>query len=97
MARVEKEGFSYKLGFEPGNHPYPRGVDFYKRETYFAEFPSIDIRHGRNLTASRWSQDQFRNKSNLHAWTMAEEVPGWGKVKGEGIKNILNRVHKGAM
>lgn len=90
VARVEKEGFTLRLGYEPGNHPYPRGVDLYTRATYFAKYPSIDIRHGKNLTPSRWSQDQFRNKSNLHAWTeksMHDKLPGWGTVE-DALKKI---------
>jgi len=84
VERVEKEGFTLRLGYEPGNHPYPRGVDFYTRATYFAKCPSIDIRHGKNLTPSRWSKEQFRNKRNLYAWTeksMHDDLPGWGKVE----------------
>jgi glycosyltransferase involved in cell wall biosynthesis len=80
--RVQKEGFTYRLGFEPGNHPFPRGVDHYGSEAYLAKFPSIDIRHGKNLTASRWTKEEFRNKKNLYAWTEADEVPGWGKTRG---------------
>jgi len=82
VSRVEKEGFTLKLGYEPGNHPYPRGVDYYKREPWLAEYPSIDIRHRKNLTPSRWSQDQFRNKSNLGDWKFSDEIPEWGLVKG---------------
>ena len=91
VARVEKEGFSYRLGFEPGNHPYPRGVDLYQREAWFASFPSLDIRHGKNLTASRWSKDEFRNKKNLHAWKEADVVPFWGLIKGR-VKEVLGSV-----
>lgn len=94
VARVEKEGFSYRLGFEPGNHPFPRGVDYYQREAYFSPFPCIDIRHGKNLTVSRWSKDEFRNKRNLHGWKEADEVPGWGITKGR-VKEILDSVAKG--
>jgi group I intron endonuclease len=83
VERVEKEGFSYRLGFEPGNHPYPRGVDFYTRESYFSEYPNIDIRHTNNLTKSRWTKEEFRNKKNLWAWTEGDSVPGWSWEKGK--------------
>lgn len=92
VKRVEEEGFSLKLGYEPGNHPYPRGVDHYRRESWMAPFPSIDIRHSKNLTPSRWSQDQFRNKGNLRDWQFSDEIPGWGLVKGrffEFLKEAL--------
>lgn len=91
VKRVEEEGFTLKLGYEPGNHPYPRGVDNHTRETYFAEFPSLDLRHDKNLTPSRWKQDQFRNKSNLYAWQESDSIPGWGTVRGH-IKNIVESI-----
>lgn len=91
VERVEKEGFTYKLGFEPGNHPYPRGVDYYTRETWFSEFPNIDLRHDKNLTASRWTKDGFRNKSNLWAWTESDSVPYWGRTEGR-MSEFLNNL-----
>jgi hypothetical protein len=47
-----------------------------------SEEPNIDIRHGRNLTATRWSKSQFRNQRYTKGWTEAGEVPGWGITKG---------------
>lgn len=91
VERVEKEGFSYRLGFEPGNHPYPRGVDNYTSEAWMAPFPSIDIRHEKNLTITRWTKDGFRNKKNLYAWKEADEVPGWGRTKGR-FQEIMNAI-----
>jgi hypothetical protein len=91
VARVEKEGFTLRLGYEPGNHPYPRGVDMYKRETYFAKYPSLDIRHGKNLTPTRWSKDQFRNKGNLYAWKESDRIDGWGIVK-DRFQEILDAI-----
>lgn len=92
VERVEKEGFTLRLGFEPGNHKFPRGVDYYGREAYFSEFPCIDIRHSNNLTWSRWRKDQFRNQKNLYAWKEADEVPGWGIVKGR-FQEILQEIN----
>jgi len=88
VKRVEKEGFTYSLGFEPGNHPYPRGVDFYGREAWWSEYPNIDLRGNWNLTATRWTKDGFRNKKNLYAWTETEEVPYWGKTK-DNMEQLL--------
>ena len=51
-------------------------------ELWNSEFPNLDIRHDKNLTANRWSQDKFRDKNSCLGWTMADEVPGWGKTKG---------------
>lgn len=82
VERVEKEGFTRRMGFEPGGHRFPRGVDNYGREAYWSEFPCIDIRHENNLVWSRWKKDQFRNQKTLYAWTEAEEIPSWGKTGG---------------
>jgi glycosyltransferase involved in cell wall biosynthesis len=81
VARVEESGYDRNMGFEAGTHSFPRGVDNYKAEKYFSEIPNIDIRHGTNLTRSRWRQDQFRNQKSCLGWTMADEVPGWGRTK----------------
>jgi len=43
--------------------------------------PNVDIRHGENLTASRWSQDAFRDKTTCQHWQEADAVPGWGMTK----------------
>lgn len=83
IERVEKEGrYDRHIGFEPGCHSFPRGIDNYKAESWMSEIPNIDIRHGQNLTPSRWSRDQFRNQKYCQGWTLSNEVPGWGKTLG---------------
>ena len=88
VAKVEKEGFTRRFGFEPGSHKPPRGCDYYGREGWMAEYPSLDIRHDRNLTPNRWRKDQFRNKRYIKTWTEKKvwELPGWDK---EQIKELL--------
>jgi len=81
VERVEKEGFTRYMGFEPGTHTYPRGIDDYKAESYFSEHPNIDIRHSNNLTASRFKKEQYRDQNSIKGWTLADEVPFWGKTK----------------
>ena len=82
VERVEKEGFSRRMGFEPGCHHLPNGVDDYNTGTWFSEFPNVDIRHGSNLTWSRFKPEQYRSKNSIRGWTLADEVPFWGKTKG---------------
>jgi glycosyltransferase involved in cell wall biosynthesis len=92
VERVEREGFTRKVGFEPGTHNRPERVDDYKAAHWMSEFPNIDLRHSHNLTQSRWSQDQFRNKKFCQGWKMADEVPGWGRTKGrmqEFLKEVV--------
>lgn len=81
VERVEQEGYSTRMGFEPGTHHRPERVDNYEAEGRMSKFPNIDIRHGKNLTPSRWSQDQFRNKNSCLGWIKSDEIPGWGKTK----------------
>jgi hypothetical protein len=91
VALVEEHGFSRKMGFEPGTHGRRERVDDLKSEAWMSPVPNIDIRHGHNLTASRWRQDQFRDKRNCQGWTEADEVPGWGRTKGR-FAEILREV-----
>src|SRR3990172_4484332 len=44
-------------GFEPGTHGRAARVDDHKAEGWRSSVPIIDIRHGQNLTPSRWRQD----------------------------------------
>jgi hypothetical protein len=78
---VEKNGYSPKMGFEPGTHGRAERVDDYKAVSRESEFPNIDIRHNQNLTPNRWEKDQFRNQKYTKGWTEAKELPYWGKAK----------------
>lgn len=79
VRRIDKDGFNMKMGFEPGANSRKERIDDYKAEFYKSALPCLDIRHGTNLTASRWSQDQFRNKNSCKGWkeTTLSEIPGW--------------------
>ena len=82
VARVEREGFTRSMGFEPGTHRTPRGIDDNPSGEWYSAVPNIDVRHGHNLTPSRWRQDQFRNPRSCRGWIEAGEVPGWGVTAG---------------
>jgi hypothetical protein len=82
VARVEKEGFTRRMGFEPGTHRFPRGVDDYRSERYMSGFPNIDVRHASNLTANRFKKEQYRSQRSIKGWKMCDDVPGWGRTKG---------------
>jgi hypothetical protein len=79
---VEANGYSRRMGYEPGTHGRADRVDDYKCDTWMSEGPNIDLRHEHNLTPSRWRKDQFRNQRYTRGWTEADEVPGWGRTKG---------------
>lgn len=37
-------------------------------ENYMSAFPNLDIRHNKNLTRSKWSPEEFRNKRYARGW-----------------------------
>lgn len=83
VAMVKAFGFSRRMGFEPGTRQIRHGgVDDLQAETWMSESPNIDIRHGENLTPSRWKKEQFRNQRYTEGWTESDSVPGWGVTKG---------------
>lgn len=77
VRRVEAEGFSRAMGFEPGSHRRAARVDDVPSEVWRSTLPNIDVRHGQNLTPSRWSRDQFRDQRNCQGWQEADHVSGW--------------------
>jgi hypothetical protein len=64
-------------GFEPGTHHRAVAVDNLGFEYWSSEVPIIDVRHNGNLTANRWSIDQFRRKPKM--WVESDTIPYWGK------------------
>lgn len=90
---VERDGFTRRMGFEPGTHGRKERVDDFKAKSWTSFVPNIDIRHQYNLTPSRFSQDKFRNKKYCRGWTMANEIPGWGRTKGRFEEFLRGIVH----
>jgi glycosyltransferase involved in cell wall biosynthesis len=76
---VKKHGFSRKMGFEPGSHGRKERVDDHPSDVFRSEYPNIDIRHQKNLTPSRWRQDQFRDQRNCRGWQESNihHIEGW--------------------
>jgi len=94
VAMVEANGFTRRMGYEPGTHGRAERVDDLKSDTWLSELPNIDIRHGKNLTRSRWRKEEFRNQRFTKGWTMADEVPGWGQTLGR-FSEILSEIANG--
>lgn len=82
VRRIEAHGFSRAMGFEPGSHGRKERIDDVKSAEWRSEYPNVDIRHDKNLTASRWNPSQFRDKRNCQGWTESDSIPGWGKTEG---------------
>lgn len=71
IKEIERKGFD--RSYEPG------GRNPIHYENWRSEYPNIDIRHGNNLTKSKWSQDDFRDKSTCVNWqeSTVGNIPGW--------------------
>ena len=83
VERVKRDGFSRKMGFEPGSHHRAERVDDHGAEDWRSAVPNVDIRHDKNLTGSRWTKEEFRSQRNCQGWTEGDSVPGWpGQTKG---------------
>ena len=74
VKRIEATGFNMRMGFEPGCNRRHERIDEYKAESYHAKAPSLDIRHDKNLTRSRWSKEQFRDQRNCQGWKEVKDV-----------------------
>jgi hypothetical protein len=91
MARIAQDGkFDRRMGYEPGCHAYPRGVDHYKAYYWMSEYPNLDIRHDKNITKSKWSLDDFRDKSTSRGWRYVQYVPYWGNP--DRIQELINEL-----
>lgn len=79
VKRIEKDGFNMKMGFEPGCNRRSERIDDYKADIWRSKYPCLDIRHGVNLTRSRWSRTEFRNQDSCKGWTEMNAwlIDGW--------------------
>lgn len=66
----------FDRSYEPG------GRDTSKYIQWRSEYPNIDVRHDNNLTKSKWSPDDFRDKSTCVNWqeTTIDKIPGWDSL-----------------
>lgn len=92
VRRVEAEGFSRKMGFEPGSHRRPERVDDVPSDVWRSPVPNVDIRHTTNLTQSRWSTAEFRDQRNCRGWQESDRVPGWPGVTKGRFWDWLNEI-----
>ena len=75
LLEVEKNGYSNKMGYEPG------GRNSNLTSSWKSEYPNVDIRHGHNVSKDKWSLKDFRDKSTHKNFMTSDEIPGWGKTK----------------
>ena len=74
VRRIEKGGFTMRMGFEPGCNRRSERIDDVKAESYYAKEPSLDIRHDTNLTRSRWSKSEFRSQRSCQGWKEVKDI-----------------------
>lgn len=82
VAHIEQHGWERNIGYEPGTNARSRAFEAHQSETWMAARPNVDIRHGHNLTASKWAIRDFRNKANAIDWREADAIPYWGRTRG---------------
>lgn len=80
---VEKNGYTMQMGFEPGTHNRKERVDDLTSGSWKSEFPNIDIRHGGNLSPTKWKKEEFRNQKFTEGWTESDinHIPGWENLR----------------
>jgi glycosyltransferase involved in cell wall biosynthesis len=79
VRKVEKEGYNYHMGFEPGTKGINSGgFDNLKSGAWRSNQPNVDIRHSNNLTRNRWTKDLFHSQKNCRNWLEQDNIPGWG-------------------
>lgn len=85
----KNDGYSRHMGFEPGTHRYPRGVDEYEVASYESLYPNLDIRHDKNLTPSKWKPEDFRDPKYAEGWRECAlrdgTIKGWEDFLKEGL------------
>lgn len=94
--RIEQVGrYERGMGYEPGCHVYPKGVDYNTAERWMSAWPNVDIRHPKTQTKTRWSTEEFRNKNTCLGWELVDAIPGgWGRTKGR-FAEFLSEVNHG--
>jgi hypothetical protein len=85
---IEKEGFSYHMGFEPFTHKRIKWNFWCDFEVFMPKHPNIDIASGNNVTTKRWSKDQFRRQPTFWEETDINNIPGW-----DTLPSIIGRIN----
>ena len=99
---VERFGYNHSMGFEPGSHndketiltrdrskiPEDVYVDDILREEWKSKYPNVDFRTGANLSKSKWTMADFRDKTTAKNFKISsvDNIPGWDS---NVLRNIL--------
>lgn len=84
IGQLKADGFNRH--YEPGLHQTVGGQLV---QDWLSEYPNIDVRHGENLTPSKWSPGDFRNPRYARGWRESDTVPGWGRPADVFAKGVI--------
>lgn len=75
LQEIDKQGFD--RSYEPGGRK-PEAS-----EAFNSEYPNIDIRGDWNVTKSKWSPADFRDKTTCKGWkeSTIDKIDGWDNIK----------------
>lgn len=94
---IESGEIGGRRHFEPGSR-YSRDDGYNKLtthgfDTWFSEIPYVDIRHDKVVTRNIFDPSGYRGR--VVDWTLADEIPHWGKTKGrfnDWLREVTNAV-----
>lgn len=78
---LEANGYSTKIGHEPGTHNRTERIDDLTSEYFESKDPNIDIKHSTNYTQARWKPEDFRSQKSCENWKDGFTIPGYGDTK----------------
>jgi hypothetical protein len=75
VAKVEANGYSMAMGYEPASHNRAERVDDLQSDTWRSAQPNYDLKHGHNLSPTKWTLADFRTAPT--GWQEVERLDGW--------------------
>jgi len=76
VAYVKDRGFTQRIGFEPFTHGRIVWPTKYQASVWASPDPLVDVRHGGNLSRTKWKPEQFRNPRYAQGWKEGT-CPAW--------------------
>jgi len=80
---IEEGVIGGRRHFEPGSHHREEGYNrltTHGFDTWWSEIPYVDIRHEGTVSQNIFDPSGYRGQ--VVDWTMADEIPHWGRCKG---------------
>jgi len=90
---VTENGWKGRYGYSPPKG-LPKEMRYGKAKSYFSDFPCLDVRREASWSRKRMDKSQFRSEKSRRGWKEADEVPGWGRIRGrfgEFVREVNER------